>query len=683
MTVSAAVPQRDTGSVTRPEPAGTPEAETVDQAPPRGRTGVVVVSYRSHELVRANVDRDLPEDVVVVVVDNFSTVHERRAIGALARERGWRLVLPSDNAGFGAGVNAGVAEALRAGCDCVVLLNPDARVPSHVLLELARECRDDPMTMAAPRLVDSHGVPHFHGSEVELGSGRIRGLRAPRETAEGWVLGDSRIDGGGQPWLSAACLAMHRRLFTLLGGLDERYFLYWEDVDLSYRAALHGARLVVRPHLVGVHDAGGTQGARRGRALSGRYYYFNARNRLRFAARHLSRGDVLRWLVSTPAVSYEILLRGGRKQLLTSPVPALSIAAGALAGTAHGVRALARPPDRRPAVRQVRPAPLRVTVAMLTFHRPDDLAEALPRLLEQCAEVTDVATDVEIVVVDNDPAGSGAAVVSGMRTPRTRCVVETRPGIANARNRALEECADRDVLVFIDDDERPHEGWLRHLLEVYRSTGADVVSGPVVSAFPGPMDPWVAAGAFFRRRRLRTGSPITVAATNNLLLDLAVVRGAGLRFDPRFGLCGVGEDTLLTLSLARRGARLVWCDEAVVTDVVPAGRMSRAWVLRRALSMGSVASITHVALHPTATGRAAARIAAVLRGTVRCVVGGGRAGLGVVLRSAQHEARGLRTLVRGAGMIVGAAGVMCQQYDDGGAQRTRFVRFTTGSGRPA
>jgi hypothetical protein len=439
----------------------------------------------------------------------------------------------------------------------------------------------------------------------------------------------------------------------------------------------------VRPDLVGRHDAGGTQGARRGRAKSARYYYFNARNRLRFAARHLPRRQLLRWLASTPRVSLEILLQGGRRQLLRSPVPLLAVTAGAAAGVTHAVRTLParpRPPAGPPAPAVVR-QPVRVTVAMLTFHRADDLAAAVPLLLAQREEVTDPTTEVDVLVVDNDPAGRGAAMVRALQHPHMRAVVEPTPGIPAARNRALDECADRDVLVFIDDDERPHEGWLRHLLDTYRSTGADAVAGPVVSRFSGTLDPWVAAGAFFRRRRLPTGSPIDVAATNNLLLDMAAVRRTGARFDVRFGLVGVGEDTLFTRSMAQQGARLLWCDEAIVTDVVPAERITRSWVLLRAFSMGDVWSLTHVQLRRTAAGRAAARLHAASRGALRCAAGAVRLGLGRVLRSPYHEARGLRTLVRGAGMVVGAAGVLCQPARGAGAPRAFEVARPFAGGR--
>ena len=82
------------------------------------------------------------------------------------------------------------------------------------------------------------------------------------------------------------------------------------------------------------------------------------------------------------------------------------------------------------------------------------------------------------------------------------------------------------------------------------SSDAAAVVGPVQSEFTGELDPWIAAGAFFQRRRLATGTPVEVAATNNLLLDLETVRRLDLRFDPRFGVSGA-EDTYFTRTLSR------------------------------------------------------------------------------------------------------------------------------------
>ena len=222
--------------------------------------------------------------------------------------------------------------------------------------------------------------------------------------------------------------------------------------------------------------------------------------------------------------------------------------------------------------------PADLVLAVLTYRRPADLAELLPELDRQAAGA---ALGVQILVVDNDPDGAGRPACEGAGLDRVRYVHEPRPGIAAARNRALAEGAGHRLLAFIDDDERPRPGWLAGLLATLAEHGGPGAVGPVVSRFAAQLSPWVLAGGFFDRRRMPTGTPVTVAATNNLLLDLDVVRAAGLDFDERFGLSG-GSDTLFTRRLVRAGGPLIWCDEAVVTDVVPAARCRRDWVLRRA-----------------------------------------------------------------------------------------------------
>ncbi|MCW2900615.1 MAG: hypothetical protein JWO67_2880 [Streptosporangiaceae bacterium] len=306
-------------------------------------------------------------------------------------------------------------------------------------------------------------------------------------------------------------------------------------------------------------------------------------------------------------------------------------------------------------------APVRCTIAVLTFRRPDDLSAVLPMLVEQAREVATPALQIDVLVVDNDPVGGGRAVVAPFAGSGVRYVVEPEPGIAAARNRALTEAAESAFLVFIDDDERPHDGWLRSLLDLQARTSAAAVAGAVVSDFAAPLDPFVAAGGFFERRRPPSGTRIRVAASNNLLLDMDVVRTEGLRFDPQFGLSG-GSDTLFTRLLAATGATMVWCAEAVVTDHVPPARTSRDWVLRRSFRYGNSGARVDLALARTPAGRLVARLRSVARGLSRVAVGAGRWCVGVLTGSTAHRARGLRTLVRGGGMLAGAFGGVYQEY---------------------
>lgn len=301
-----------------------------------------------------------------------------------------------------------------------------------------------------------------------------------------------------------------------------------------------------------------------------------------------------------------------------------------------------------------------VVVAMLTYRRPADLAEALPRILAHTERA-----GATLLIVDNDPEGSAAATVAAVggdgRPGRVGYVNETRPGIAAARNRALDEAPADALLIFIDDDERPTEGWLDLLLATWTTHRSAAVVGPVVSEYEVEPDRWVAAGRFFDRRRLPTGTAVDVAATNNLLLDLAQVHAHGLRFDEAFGASG-GSDTLFTRQLVGAGGRMIWCDEAVVIDKVPASRVTRDWVLRRAFRSGNSWTRTSLEMASSMPRRTAVRGQTLGIGAARIGAGAAAVLLGTLTRNLARRVRGVRTLCRGAGMAAGAFGYVYQEY---------------------
>ncbi len=301
-----------------------------------------------------------------------------------------------------------------------------------------------------------------------------------------------------------------------------------------------------------------------------------------------------------------------------------------------------------------------LAIAILTFRRPTQLAACLALVVEQVRG----DSRVTIVIVDNDPAASARAVATEIATNSpidVRYVVEPRPGIAAARGRALREAEGADVLVFIDDDETPTSSWLHPLLETWQRTGAAAVMGRVVSVFDEPLEPWVAAGEFFRRRSMATGTEIAVGAAGNLLLDLVQVARLGIHFDDRLGLAA-GEDSLFTSELVRAGGRLAWCEESVALDHVPAERTTRRWVLDRAQSHGNTEVVVALLGAASESTRRGIRVRAFMRGSARIVVGTLRNGLGLLSGSLRHQARGSRTAYRGRGMLAAARGVVVHEY---------------------
>lgn len=260
--------------------------------------GIVVVTYNSPELLGQHLPSIDAKAVPgrVVVVDNSDQAEAQRATESICDEHGWQYVGAGGNIGFGAGVNLGVADAGAGGATAVLILNPDAWLDTAAATELLRHCEAEPMTAITPLILTPDEQEWFVHGSMDPRRGRLHSRVR--------TLGSDEV-----MWLTGASLAMSITLWEQVGGFDERYFLYWEDVDLSWRILQAGGELEVLADLVAYHAVGGTQS---GDHKSPPYVFYNCRNRLFFARLHMTRSDQWRWLVATPAVTWDMIRRGGR-----------------------------------------------------------------------------------------------------------------------------------------------------------------------------------------------------------------------------------------------------------------------------------------------------------------------------------------------------------------------------------
>jgi glycosyltransferase involved in cell wall biosynthesis len=306
------------------------------------------------------------------------------------------------------------------------------------------------------------------------------------------------------------------------------------------------------------------------------------------------------------------------------------------------------------------PADRVAAVLVATFRRPGTLARLLDEL-DLVVKAPPPGWRVEVVVCDNDPDGS-ARVVCEDRGAAPAYVHESRPGIAAARNALVDASAGAEVIVFIDDDEWPDAGWLDALVDAHLRFGADVVAGPVVSEFDAP--PPASLVPAFQRARFATGAAIEWPGTGNVLIRRAALEDPPLRFRDAYGLSG-GSDSMLFLELARRGGRMVWCDEAVVHETVPASRTTLRWVLRRSFRLGN----THTRFDRDLHGTRRVMALRFVKGVAWIATGVGVAGAGAVRLDGSGTVRGLQRIARGAGMLAALSGVRFVEYRRNGGGR--------------
>lgn len=292
---------------------------------------VVVVNFGSSALLRENLQplsRSSPE-LHVVVVDNFTDTAEQSRIAYLCEQEGWQHVLSPTNLGFGGGMNLGVAQAQQNGRTHFLLINPDAIITAGHLARLLEVVAHHPLTLVSPRIMRPDGTVWFDGSDLYLDDGRVRATRRRGDFVSPRVT----------PWLSGACLLISDELWRRVGGFHDDYFLYWEDVELSHRVLQAGGEVKVCIDAQAIHAQGGTQGTGQhsaGQAKSYSYYYYNVRNRLIYAARNLSDDDRQRWRRRSLPAAWEVIARGGRRQLLTSVQPFVAALRGLRDGLAYG-----------------------------------------------------------------------------------------------------------------------------------------------------------------------------------------------------------------------------------------------------------------------------------------------------------------------------------------------------------
>ena len=251
-----------------------------------------------------------------------------------------------------------------------------------------------------------------------------------------------------------------------------------------------------------------------------------------------------------------------------------------------------------------------VSVCIATYHRPEGLARLLASLarLKLAAQPT-----LEILIVDNDPQRSAAATarsLGGFPHP-VRWLEDPRPNIAHARNRAV-DAAEGRWLAFIDDDEVADERWLAAYWQRAVEGECDGWFGPVLARLEENVTTWLDPAAFYSCPRHPSGTLLGRASlrTSNAFVRRALFEGR--RFDPAFGRSG-GEDSELFGRMLHAGARFCWCDEAIVTDLVPPARHRLGWLARRALRGG----VVYTRLEQRRLGR----FAAVLRGGPKALAG--------------------------------------------------------------
>jgi N-acetylglucosaminyl-diphospho-decaprenol L-rhamnosyltransferase len=219
------------------------------------RVSAVVVHYRAEEYLARCLDALVASRdriaLDVVVVDNGSITDQDRWKRAFPHVR-W--VFAASNRGFSAAVNDGAR--LSRG-DYLLVFNPDAWPLDGCVENLVVFLESTPQAaLVSPQLVSPAGVPQPAGGKAPTLWRLISGKVVRALGIEDGSLSPSNAGAIELEWASATALLCRRRAWEEVGGLDDGFFLYYEDCDLGLRLRRRGWRLYMLPTARAAHVGG-------------------------------------------------------------------------------------------------------------------------------------------------------------------------------------------------------------------------------------------------------------------------------------------------------------------------------------------------------------------------------------------------------------------------------------------
>ena len=227
----------------------------------------------------------------VVVVDNAST--DGSATGLEANGLGLTVVQNRENLGFAVACNRGA----REGCAPVILfLNPDMQIPAGAI-DAALAFLDAPgnerVGIVGAKLTNGRGEVVRCAARTPTPARLVAQSAAldrlcPRLFPPHFMAEWDHSDTRAVDQVIGAFLMIRRPLFAALGGFDERFFLYYEDVDLCLRARVAGWTVMHFAGATAIHVGGGTTAHIKGRRL-----FHSLRSRVQFSAKHYGWAGVI------------------------------------------------------------------------------------------------------------------------------------------------------------------------------------------------------------------------------------------------------------------------------------------------------------------------------------------------------------------------------------------------------
>jgi GT2 family glycosyltransferase len=256
----------------------------------------------------------------VIVVDNASADDSFRAISnfqfPISNKTSIKFIRSKENLGFAGGQNLGIKYALENGADYVLVLNNDVILDKNLIIELLKTFQEQSdCGIVSPKIYFAPGF-EFHKNRYQKSDlGKViwyAGGKMDWKNVIAYHNGVDEVDKGQFQNLeqiefaSGCCEMIKKEVFEKIGLFDERFFLYYEDNDLSQKARLKNFKIYFQPKAIMWHmNAGSTGGS--GSNLQD---YYITRNRLLFGFKYAP----LRAKLAIVRESIKFIIKGRKSQ---------------------------------------------------------------------------------------------------------------------------------------------------------------------------------------------------------------------------------------------------------------------------------------------------------------------------------------------------------------------------------
>ncbi len=219
------------------------------------KVSVITVTYNSEKAIGnlvSSLSKSLPSGSEIIIVDNAST---DRTIQIAEKQTGVKVIQSEKNLGFSAGCNLGAKQSRN---DYLLFLNPDTQVNKNSVEELINYLAShSEVGIVAPKLIEDNG----------RNQPSARNFPTFWKAFQEYYLGKKSIYDGFSPKgldpvtiesVVGAAMLIPKHVFQKVGGFSEKYFMYYEDIDLCLKVNKLGLKVVYLPTATFKHQVGGS-----------------------------------------------------------------------------------------------------------------------------------------------------------------------------------------------------------------------------------------------------------------------------------------------------------------------------------------------------------------------------------------------------------------------------------------